>query len=224
MGYHAGIVAARASWAALEARLVERARLDVGASIESIDDVEDREQSIGGELDGRAYVHDAEMLLSSDGDLIATLSRELDTLVIGCGAETVSGSCWLFAAERGELLRTYWACAMELREPLDLGAWPPGERIDLEDLDASGIRDALAAGGFDFDAFIARGRKRCIALPDDVDLGKGPIAAKIDAHRAAHKIPEDQQPTPKVVMRTFEAGPAPRPGLLSRMRGWFGGR
>jgi hypothetical protein len=232
MGYHAGIIAARASWAALESRLVERTRLKLGAPIKSIDDVDDRDQGIGGELDGRAYVHDAEMLLSGEGDLIVALSKDLDTLVVGCGAETVSGSFWLFAAERGELLRTYWACAMEMDKPLDVGTWPPGERIELEDLDGCGIRDALAADGFDFDAFIEHGSKRCITLPDDYELGEGPIAAQIDAHRQAHKIPEGQQPKPQLVVRSFEggtgfdiaAGPEPRPGLFSRVRSWFSGR
>jgi len=222
MGHHAGMVAARASWSALEARLVDRVRLEVGPKIGSMDDVDDRGQSIGGELDGRAYVHDAEMILSSDGDLIAALSQDLETLVVGCGAETVSGSCWLFAAERGEPLRTYWACATDLREPLDIGAWPPGERIDLEDVDASGIRDVLAAGGFDFDAFIERGSKRRIEVPEDVDLGKGSIAAQVEAHRAANKIPAGQQPQPQVVGRGVEGG-APRPGLLGRVGRWFRG-
>ncbi len=232
MGHHTGIVAARARWSALEERLIDRTRLSVGAPITSLEDVDARDQEIGGELDGRAYVHDAMISLSGDGDLIVALSRELDTLVIGCGAETVSGSYWLFAAERGELLRSYWACAMDLYEPFDVGTWPPGKRIELEDLDGSGIRAALAAGGFDFDAFIERGSKRCIAVPDDYGLVGGPIGAQIDDHRKIHKIPERKRPVPRVVVRTSEdgvgfdiaAGPGPRRGLLSRLRSWFGGR
>jgi hypothetical protein len=222
MGWHSGLVVANTSWSALEAVLGPKIRAQPSRMLVAIDDAE-RDDCVGGELDGRAYLSDGLMMISTNGDLIVELSRELGCLVIGCGAETVSGSFWLFAADHGKRLRIYWACAMELDAALDSGAW--ARSIKLEDLDASGMRDALASEGFDFDAWCERGTKRILDLPEDSDLGAGSIADEIDAFRETHRIPAGQQPQPRVVLRGsgFDVGTvkSAQLGFWSRVRGWF---
>lgn len=213
MGWHAGMLVARCSWPALAAALGSAVRLDVGGELAK-DAVLEPDESAGGEHGGRAYIYEPGFELSADGDLVVTLSRALGTLVIGCGAETVSGSYWLFAAERGELLRAYWACAMELDAPLDEGTWPGAPAIEIDDLDASGLHQVLARGGFDWVAFADRAAMVRVKLPADHALGRGPIASRIDAHRTAHKLAE--QPSPMLVMRMTD-----KPSWWSRLRNWF---
>jgi hypothetical protein len=203
MGYHSGMLVARAPWAALEAALRTHAKIDVGPEVTSLRNLA-RDVNLGGEHDGRAYVYDAQMLLSANGDLVAALSRDVGALVVGCGAETVSGSWWLFAAERGELLRAFSACAMDLDEPFAEGAWPAGASIELADLDGVGIRTVLERAGFDFDAFMRRGMKRVVTLGDELEPISGAIGARIDAHRASHAIPEGERPQLRLVVRTPE--------------------
>src|SRR5688572_26651384 len=57
-----------------------------------------------GQADGCAFLVDTSMFLSDSPDMIVAMSRRLGT-VLGCGAETVSGSYWLTAARDGHLLR-----------------------------------------------------------------------------------------------------------------------
>src|SRR6185437_11328489 len=50
-----------------------------------------------GERDGRAFLVDMSMLLSDSSDMLVEMSRRLG-VVVGGGAETVSGSYWLTVA------------------------------------------------------------------------------------------------------------------------------
>jgi len=214
VGYHSGILAANASWVALERALRLRLGTRAGEPI-AVDDL-DRDGCAGGELDGRAYILDGEMLLSTDGDLVLELSRELGCLVIGCGAETVSGSFWLFAADRGARLRTYWSCAMELDAALDTGDW--ARAVPLEDLGGIGIRDALSHGGFDFEGWLDHGTHISLSLPESYAGGSGVIASEIDAFRGAHRLPPDRAPKPQLV---FHPPVVARESLWGRVRRWF---
>jgi hypothetical protein len=50
-----------------------------------------------GERDGRALLLDTSMVFSEEADLILAMSERLG-LVVGAGAETLSGTYWLTAA------------------------------------------------------------------------------------------------------------------------------
>ncbi len=58
--------------------------------------------------DGRSFVLDPAMVLTSSPDLVVSLSHDLDCMVASIGAETVSGTFWLTAAEKGRLVRLHW--------------------------------------------------------------------------------------------------------------------
>jgi hypothetical protein len=71
-----------------------------------------------GELEGKAYLLDPLFLLSGmKPDLIAALAASSGKLVIGCGAETVSGTFYCVVARGDEVLRHYFQCNSTLAEP-----------------------------------------------------------------------------------------------------------
>ena len=214
---HFGFLVARCEWAALRAELERHGVRDEGVVTEPAGGC------VGGEHAGRAYVIDGEMMLSTSGDLVVELAARLHTLVVGCGAETVSGTSWLFAAEDGQPLRSVWSCAEELAVPFAQGAWPPGRPVAIDDLDGDGLRTILRRAGFDADGIVARGRHRRLALPDDLDLPRGVVDAAIAAHRQAHLLPSDRRPEPQLVVRAGAArGGAARPGFVAKLRRFFG--
>src|SRR5262245_28758506 len=81
-----------------------------------------------GEHCGSAYVCDGELALAigASPDLLTNLSGELNTTVIACGYETVSGTYRFFAAERGKLLR-YLSTSTSRRKPFTMGSPLPSE-------------------------------------------------------------------------------------------------
>jgi hypothetical protein len=156
-----------------------------------------------GELDERTQILDTSMLLSADGDAIVSVSAELATIVVGCGAETTSGTYWLFAAEQGRLLRAYWACHTDMRRPWSTGDPLPSEaRHPLEDLDGHGLIAVLAGFGFDHERWSARDDLRELVFePTDLPAADGPLSMELDAFRRSVAIPEGQRPSPVVVAR-----------------------
>src|SRR6266540_3149288 len=110
MGMHHGILAASASQAELLAELARHTgKFVVGAPVVSPYDAEPAAMDRGwrmaiGERDGQAFLLDSSMVISNSADMLVAMSVRLGT-VVGCGAETVSGSYWLTAARDGGLLR-----------------------------------------------------------------------------------------------------------------------
>lgn len=133
--------------------------------------------------DGRSYLLDPAMVLTSNADLIVTLSRDLGCKVASVGAETVSGTFWLVAAEDGTLLRLHWQMRSSLTQALDLGNSLPSENsVSLEDVEGKGLLAALSDLGFDpaVATTPTPGRKylwTAETLPDAGDL-----QAQINAH------------------------------------------
>jgi hypothetical protein len=208
---HHGIVAAAAPSQDLIAALdAEMPGLRLGTQVGSLDDLNLEPTDEGwtlacGELGGRAFILDTSLLLSADGDIIVAASKALDTVVVGCGAETTSGSYWLFAADRGNFLRGYWACHTDMYEP-----WSTGEplamegEVPLEDLDGDGMVAALASFGFDYRAWSSRNDLReLIFTPplESLSPRQGGISTELEAFRQMVAIPEGKQPRPTVVKR-----------------------
>jgi hypothetical protein len=197
MGWHSGIVAARAPWDAFAPALHELAGIAGGDAIDL--ETAGRDTALGGEHAGRSYVLDPMMLTSTSGDLVVALARTLDTLVIGVGAETISGSSWLFVAERDRVLRVHWACAAELAAELDDGDWH--RELAMRDVDGYDVYAALERGGFDLGAFLKSAPKRRLLEPEVPRARDGAIAAKIAAFCTAHDRPADRGHPPVIVVR-----------------------
>jgi hypothetical protein len=212
MGMHHGIVVADTSAERLIATLDALSpTLTPGTRRGNLDDLDLEDGDDGwhmafGELDGRAYLLDASMLLSADADDLIEASRALGTLVVGCGEETTSGSFWLFAADRGQLLRGYWNCYTDMREPWSMGDPLASESTQpLEHIDGAGMFAALSSLGFDYEAWVDGDdlQELTFDLPLEPrpEAGARPIGAALDAFRATVAIPEGQQPKPQVVKR-----------------------
>src|ERR1044071_5126865 len=155
--HHGILVAAaglEATIAAIDGRLPSVTLAEGRGSLETLDlEPDDLGWPLAaGELDGRADLLDTSMLLSTDADAIVGLSADLACLVVGCGGETVTGTTWFYAADRGRLLRGYWNCASDMTAP-----WSKGEPLaseastPLEDLDGERLVAALASLGFDYE-------------------------------------------------------------------------
>jgi hypothetical protein len=209
MGMHHGIIAADVSPDRLVAGINEHiATLEPGDTHASLGELDLEPKDDGwpmamGERDGRAYILDTSLVLSAGHDLIPALSAELGgATVVGTGAETTSGTFWLFAARDGETIRSYWNCYTDMRQP-----WSRGEPLasetqrPLEDLDGVGLMAALASLGLDYQGWSRVGPYRAAFYRADKFPEDGPRAADFNAFYESVKIPEAQQPKPVVVMR-----------------------
>ncbi len=221
MGMHFGILAAACPWPKLMAALQQCAGefRELGSS-----DVEGWEIEAG-EYDGRSYVVDSSYLLSGGAPhLIVTLSKSIPETVVGCYAETVSGSFALVVAESGQLRRLYHACHSTLYEPLSIGdPFPTESTVDLEDIDGGGLFAVLRHFGFDYDAFYESGAREKYDFNQRPDLESGELQKAITDHAANYTIPKEQRPQPRVVARTVGVSASSR-GLGRWLRGLFGGR
>ncbi|TMC71243.1 MAG: hypothetical protein E6J13_08065 [Chloroflexi bacterium] len=218
MGMHHGVIAAKAS----SARLIEAinsptSRLEAGAPAARLDDIPLEATDAGwglafGERAGTTYIFDTSMVLSADFDLIAALSRDLSTPVVGWGAETVSGSYWFIACRDGELVRGYWQCHMDMR-----AAWS----FDA-DLDGAGLEAGARELGFDFADWLKTGPFVALNYEAKEFPKKGPIGEEFSRFHATVRIPEGQQP--KIVAVVRSGGKRDDPGKPERkgIRGLFG--
>jgi hypothetical protein len=201
MGMHFGIFAAQCPLRELEPILSELGTLEPFDPADAQpDDV------LFGEHDGQTFMQEGLMELTTNGDFIVQLSERLNTLVVGCGAETVSGSYWLFAADKGRLLRCYWACESELSEPLDEGEW--GQGVPLDDLDGEGFITLLRRAGLKYDQFLEHFSVRRLELGPTFELPDGPVMRRISEHTKAHQLPANERLAPQLVLRPVHA-PAP---------------
>jgi hypothetical protein len=170
---------------------------------------------VAGEYDGRSFVLDTSFMMSMTGaDFVAELSKQARTMVIGCGAETISGSYGFLAVDRGQVLRRFFDCQALLSEPLDEGELVVTEDdLPLEDLDGKGLIAALAAFGFDFDSwYTGKGGERRLYLYTIDERGsseekgvlmRGPLADRIDEHNVEYALAEDERPS--IMMFTRDA-------------------
>jgi hypothetical protein len=220
---HFGILAARCPLPALQDELVG-VGLTPGPPVDPHSPQSDEPiEYVCGEHQGHGYVLDSLFELSSHGDFVVALSQKLQTMVVGCGAETTSGSYWLFAADNGRLLRAYWSCALDLSDPFDEGDW--GRDVELEDLDGDGLEELLRHAGLEYgqstDGRPLYGQPlQQLSSAATLKLPDGSLHERLEQHRALHRIPDGDQPSIGIVLRpappskptpSSPAGPAPAP-------------
>jgi len=197
MGMHHGILAASASQAELLAELARHTgEFVVGAPVASPYDAEPAAMDSGwrmaiGERDGQAFLLDSSMVISDSADMLVAMSARLGT-VVGCGAETVSGSYWLTAAQDGGLLRFVFVQhagmtrGMAMGDPLASEAEHP-----IEDFDGEGLLAAMATLGLHARAWLDAGPAVVdydgARFPED-----GPIERVRSTHYEQYKRPEDE--------------------------------
>jgi hypothetical protein len=198
MGMHHGILAASASQADLLAELARHTgEFVVGAPVASPYDAEPAARDQGwrmaiGERDGRAFLLDSSMVVSDSADMLVAMSARLGT-VVGCGAETVSGSYWLAAARDGGLLRFVFVQhagmtrGMAMGDPLASEAEHP-----IEDPRRRGLLAAMATLGLDARPWLDAGPAVVVdydgaRFPED-----GPIERVRSTHYERYKRPEDE--------------------------------
>ena len=229
MGMHHGVIAAKVpSRRLIEAINVHTSRLEpggAGARLEELPlDATDSGWGLAfGERADTTFIFDTSLVLSADFDLIAALSRDLATTVVGWGAETVSGSYWFIACREGTLSRGYYNCHMDMRMPWTRGTELPTEagRPFNRDLDGDGLAAGARHLGFDFEDWLRNGPFFALRYEATQFPAKGPIGEEFDHFHESVRIPEGEQPKLTVVVRNggAEAGTKPkRKGL----RGLFG--
>jgi hypothetical protein len=220
---HVGIVAANTPWP----RFLEVLSRHTGDFVEEgaiadmqYEELEPRDEGftvIGGEFRGNSYLLDSSFILSMAApDLLAEISKEAGLLVVGCGAETVSGSFEFLAVRSGELLRLFHHCHASLKAGLEVGAPLSSEREHpLEDLDGRGLMQALAQLGFDYDGWIAQGSKtkylytaRELHEPaaDRGGRQKGPLRELVDRHDSLQRLAKKDAPPLVIVTRDAKTG------------------
>jgi hypothetical protein len=198
MGMHHGILAASASQADLLGELERHTgEFVVGAPVVSPYDAEPAAMDRGwrmaiGERDGQAFLLDSSMLISDSPDMLLAMSTRLGT-VVGCGAETVSGSYWLTAARDGGLLRFVFVQHAGMTRGMAMGDPLPSEaEHPIEDFDGGGLLAAMATLGLDARSWLDAGPAAVVdydgaRFPED-----GPIERVRSTHYERYKRPEDE--------------------------------
>lgn len=198
MGMHHGIVAASASEADLLAELERHAgEFVVGAPVGNPYDAEPAATDQGwrmaiGARGGQAFLLDSSMVISNSADMLVAMSARLGT-VVGCGAETVSGSYWLTAARDGGLLRFVFVQHAGMTRGMAMGDPLPSEgEHPIEDFDGEGLLAAMATLGLDARRWLDAGPAVVVdydgaRFPED-----GPIEQVRSAHYQRYKRPEDE--------------------------------
>jgi hypothetical protein len=216
MGMHFGVVVSDVDSTrlinaldALAPRFSDRGPL---ASVEDLD-MSGEELAVG-DADGRSCLLDGAYMLSSDADLLSRVAVSTGGLVIGAGAETVSGTFYLVVARGDQLIRHYFQCDSDLARPYSVGEPVAGESgAALDDIDGAGLSAVLAAHGFDYDRWRARGPKRKVTwTADHLAHGgptpwAGPADAALERHRSAHQLAPGTEPPITVQVRVAPAPP-----------------
>jgi hypothetical protein len=231
MGMHHGMVAANASAdrliAAMNAYLPTIAPGKNRGSLDdlTLEDADDGWHMAFGDHAGRSYILDTSMVLSADGDVVLAASRDLGSVVVGCGEETTSGSYWLFAADNGRLLRGYWNSYTDMQEP-----WSKGEALasettnPIEHVDGDGLMAALTSLGFDYNAWASGEDLRELIYDPSGDAPgeRGPLSVELEQFQKLVEIPAGKQPKPKVIRRENGFDLAATPPSDKKKGGLFG--
>jgi hypothetical protein len=197
MGMHHGILAASASQAELLAELERHTgEFVVGERVGCPYDAEPAAMDWGwrmaiGERDGQAFLLDSSMVISNSADMLVAMSARLGR-VVGCGAETVSGSYWLTAARDGGLLRFVFVQHAGMTRGMAMGDPLPSEaEHPVEDFDGEGLLAAMATLGLHARPWLEAGPAVVVdydgaRFPED-----GPIEQVRSAHYERYQRPED---------------------------------
>lgn len=223
MSMHFGILVADMPWetffpllSSKTGRFIPQGPVDNLDELE-LDPTEEGHPIVAGEYRGKSYVLDTSMMMTMTGaDFVAQLSKEAGALVIGCGAETTSGSYAFLAVRSGKVLRRFFDSQAFLSEPLDEGEdLPTEEDMPFEDLDGKGLIAALAHFGFDFDGWYKEGERVQYLYTSDESknsdeergvLLKGPLADSMNDHYGEYALAEDERPTIVLYTRDAQTG------------------
>ncbi|MFI5911346.1 hypothetical protein [Dactylosporangium sp. NPDC051541] len=217
MGLHCGYLVAAVEPDALLLELSRHAGAFVaGALVERVADADidpGRFDLLLGGGDGRAFLVDTSMMLSTNADMIIAMSDVLGT-VVGAGAETVSGSYWLTVARDGELLRHAFMSYASLTLGMSIGDPLASEdEFPLVDSSGDGVFAAMATFGLDPSAWLDSGPATVVTF----DATRFPHNGAVDAIRRRHfeqyGRPEDAWLHEIVAV---EASPSRRPNAAER--------
>lgn len=186
MAMHNGILAAGASLepfvAALRQQIGGIAPGERRGTLENVhpdDDADGWHLGIG-EHGGATYVCDISSMISADADVVVQTSRLLQTTVVGCGAETGSGTFWFYAALGGTLLHGYWMCFSSVDAPWLAGTPLPDDILEgMPDPSGAGLMKALRSVGFDYEAWERRPDLSDLIWIESEPLEDGPLATQI---------------------------------------------
>lgn len=147
-----------------------------------------------GEHRAASYLFDGEMILvlGASPDLFTNLSAELNTTVVACGYETVSGTFMFLAADRGALVR-YFNTSSASRAPLTIGA-PLASEAGAPLDTVEGVHAAVTHLGFDVQGWVESGSKVSISYPESYEQWEtedGPLGLRqtLAAHEKEHGVP-----------------------------------
>jgi hypothetical protein len=196
MGLHCGYLVATASQTDLLRELSRHAgQFTVGSVVARTADAEidPREfDMLLGEADGRAFLVDSSMVLSDSPDMIVAMSAVLGT-VIGCGAETVSGSYWLTVARDGQPLRYVFVSHAGMTRGMAIGDPLPSEdEHPIEDITGRGVFAAMAAFGLDPSGWLESGPATIVKYDDSQPPEDGPINTIRREHYERHQRPDGE--------------------------------
>jgi len=196
MGMHQGYIVATASQTDLLDELSRHTgEFTAGAVVERTADAEldpGQFDLLLGEIDGGAVLVDTSMILSHSPDLIVTMSARLGT-VVGCGAETVSGSYWLIAARDGTPLRYVFVSHAGMTRGMAMGEPLPSEdEHPVEDISGDGVFAAMAAFGLDPSGWLESGPATVVAYDFSRSPQDGPIAAVRREHYERYQRPDGE--------------------------------
>jgi hypothetical protein len=206
MGMHFGVVATTGSATDLLSGLAGYGSFEAGRAIDALDEAPERDTAgervlVAGDLDGRAYLLDPGLLVSTGVDLIVDASRRLDRRVMAISAETTSGTYVLMAAVQGRLERLHWNLLGGQTEPYDVGPPLAGEPSDgLDDVDGRRLFAVLEAAGFDVERWRDHGRKVIVETRYGAPV-TGPAGEALAAFMATHLRPDAAKLKPVVARR-----------------------
>ena len=230
MGMHQGILAANKPWPDLLSALQKHCGTlqDQGtvAPGQWLDLPQGEDAFHVTSRDGTSYLLDPALVLTSSPDLVVSLSRELDCMVASVGAETVSGTFWLAAAEQGRLVRLHWNVRSSLTEPFDLGDRLVSENeVPLEDVDGKGLLAAMDGLGLDPGPVMTPTSGQKYLWTGATVPAAGDLQAQINAHHDRFKRPDEGDWTKRIKVVGRSGGgfdlqyrpPSQKPSLLKRL-------
>ena len=128
------------------------------------------------------------MVISANPDFVMWLSTQLKCIVVGAGAETVSGSFWFTAADRGVLRRLHWDDTATLTGPFDLGDRLESEaKKPLSQADGEGIRPAISSLGFNSQVYLNASDSYRVMWPGGKLPPSGELEALVNSHVQASR-------------------------------------